>query len=172
MGMDYRKYFADKGCDYWYEYDSAYGWLNVKGKRIVIVGADCGSSAIYFLLHGADYVIQYEKDEERRKRWDEVCRDFTAVCNKAEMHGEWNNEYPDADVFIMDCEGCESSLVGGTPTPPSPNNVEKLNKYAVWCVAVHQWTENRVMLLRKLIPYGVTLRYVSDDGNEIMLCKS
>ncbi|AZI75855.1 putative SAM-dependent methyltransferase [Sulfolobales Beppu filamentous virus 3] len=157
---NYRKYFSDRGCDYWYEYDNSYGFLDVKGKKIVIVGADCGSSALYFLLHGAVYIIQYEKDEERRKRWDEVCRYFN-ICDKAVMNGEWNNEYPDADVFIMDCEGCESSL-----------DVDKLSKYTTWCIAVHQWTQNRVELLRKLIRYGVKLRYVSDDGNEIMVCST
>ncbi|ALG96898.1 SAM-dependent methyltransferase [Acidianus rod-shaped virus 2] len=151
------KYFHDLGCDYWNEYPHSYGLLNVYNKTIQIVGADCGSSALYFLLRGAKYVIQYEKDQQLREKWKEVCTHFD-ICQKAEMRSEWTGQYDNVDIFIMDCEGCEEIL-----------DVSQLKKYEQFCVAVHDWTKNRIELLRKL--EGLTFTYVTDDGREIVLCK-
>ena len=102
-------------------------------------------------------MIQYEKEEHLRKKWEEVCNTF-GICNKAIMKGEWKGEYEDANIFVMDCEGCEEGL-----------NVDALKKYEQWYIGVHDWTKNRVELLRKL--EGATFTYVSDDGREITLCK-
>ncbi|QJF12370.1 putative methyltransferase [Metallosphaera rod-shaped virus 1] len=151
------KYFHDLQCDYWREYPHAYGLLNVYNKTIQIVGADCGSSALYFLLRGAKYIIQYEKKQHLREKWKEVCTHFD-ICQKAEMRSEWNGQYDNADIFIMDCEGCEENL-----------DVSQLKRYEQYCIAVHDWTKNRVDLMRKL--EGLTFTYISDDGREIVLCK-
>ncbi|QJF12342.1 putative methyltransferase [Acidianus rod-shaped virus 3] len=151
------KYFYDLQCDYWREYPYAYGLLNPYGKTIQIVGADCGSSALYFLLRGAKYIIQYEKEQHLRDKWKEVCEKFS-ICQKAEMKPEWNGQYDDVNIFIMDCEGCEENL-----------RTDELKKYEQYCIAVHDWTKNRVELLRKL--QGLTFTYVTDDGKEIVLCK-
>lgn len=151
------EYFRKRGCDYWREYPHAYGMLNVYQRRIQIVGADCGSTALYFLLRGASFVVQYEKEEHLRKAWEEVCTHFS-ICDKAEMRGEWNGQYDNVDIFVMDCEGCEEKL-----------DVNMLSRYKQWCVAIHDWTRNRVELMRKL--EGMTFTYVSDDGKEIVLCK-
>ncbi len=150
------EYFRSRDCDYWREFEPSYGHLSVRNRVVVVVGADCGSTHVYFLLRGARYVIGYEKEEKLRKMWMEVCIYFN-ICDKGEIRGEWHGEYPDADVFVMDCEGCESNL-----------DISQLRKYKEWCVAVHDWTSNRVSLLRKL--YGTVFTYVSDDGHEIMLC--
>ena len=155
--MDIVKYFRDKECDYWKEYPYSYGQLYILNKTIQIVGADCGSSALYFLWRGAKYIIQYEKNEGLRTKWDEVCKEFN-ICDKAIMRGEWKGEYEHVDIFIMDCEGCEKEL-----------DIDMLKKYEQWCIGVHDWVENRVQLLRKLA--GAILTYVSDDGREITLCK-
>lgn len=156
--MDIKKYFHDLECDYWYEFPLSYGSLNVFGKTIQIVGGDCGSSALYFIWRGATHIIQYEKEQKLRDKWQKVCQDFN-ICDKVETKGEWKNEYDNVDVFVMDCEGCEESL-----------NVDRLKQYGKWCVAIHDWTKNRVDLMRKLA--GATLTYVSDDGKEIVLCKT
>ncbi|QJF12301.1 putative methyltransferase [Saccharolobus solfataricus rod-shaped virus 1] len=152
------KYFHDLECDYWREYPNAYGLLNPYNKTIQIVGADCGSSALYFLLRGAKYVIQYEKEQHLREKWKEVCAKFS-ICNKAEMRSEWNGQYDNVDIFIIDCEGCEEIL-----------DVSQLRKYEQYCIAIHDWTKNRIDLLRKL--QGLTFAYVTDDGREIVLCKT
>ncbi|CAI44189.1 SAM-dependent methyltransferase [Acidianus rod-shaped virus 1] len=155
--MDIENYFRNLECDYWREYPRSYGLLNVYQRTVQIVGADCGSSALYFLLRGASSVVQYEKEEKLRKKWQQVCADFS-ICDKAVMKEEWNGEYEDTNIFIMDCEGCEEKL-----------NVSQLNKYSQWCIGVHDWAKNRVELLRKL--EGATFTYASDDGREITLCR-
>jgi len=152
------EYFKKIECDYWREYPHSYGLLNVFNKSIQIVGADCGSSALYFLLRGAKYIIQCEKEEHLRKRWNEVCKQF-GICDKAIMKNEWYGEYENVDIFIMDCEGCEENL-----------NVDILKKYEEWCIGIHDWTKNRVNLLRKL--EGTIFTYASDDGRELTLCKT
>lgn len=151
------KYFHDLGCDYWREYPHSYGLLNVYNKTIQIVGADCGSLALYFLLRGAKYIIQYEKEQHLREKWKEVCTHF-GICQKAEMRSEWNGQYDNTDIFVIDCEGCEEKL-----------DVSQLKRYEQYCIAVHDWTKNRIELLRKL--QGLTFTYITDDGREIVLCK-
>ncbi len=147
------------GCAYWHEYPHVYGKLILKDKTIIMIGADCGSSALYFLLRGARYVIAYEKEEKLRKLFhDKVCKDFS-ICNNITFKSEWQgNEYPQGDIFIMDCEGCEDTL-----------DVSQLKKYGQWCVAIHDWAKKRVELFKALS--GSVLTYISDDGREIVLCK-
>lgn len=156
--MSISEYFRQRECDYWREYPHSYGILDVFNKTIQIIGADCGSSALYFLMRGAKYVVQYEKEEHLRNKWEEVCKYFN-ICDKAEMKKEWNGEYENVDIFVMDCEGCEEHL-----------NVDMLKKYGQWCIGVHDWTKNRVELMRKM--EGTTFTYASDDGKEITLCKT
>lgn len=156
--MDIKKYFRDLECSYWHEYPYAYGSLNVFNKSVQIVGADCGSSALYFLWRGATHIVQYEKEQKLREKWQKVCQDFS-ICDKAEMRSEWSGQYDATDIFVMDCEGCEESL-----------NVDRLKQYQQWCVAIHDWTKNRVDLVRRL--RGAKITYITDDGKEIVLCKT
>ena len=151
------EYFKKLECDYWREFPHSYGVLNVFNKTIQIVGADCGSSTLYFLWRGAKYVIQYEKEEHLRKKWENMCKQFN-ICDKAIMKEEWKGEYDEVDIFIMDCEGCEEEL-----------DVDTLKKYGQWCIGIHDWAKNRVELLRKL--EGTTFTYSSDDGRELTFCK-
>ncbi len=155
---DYEKYFSKLECAYWHEYPHAYSKLILKDKNVVMIGADCGSSALYFLLRGAKHVIAYEKEEKLRKLFvEKVCRDFN-ICDRVDIKGEWKgDEYPDADVFVMDCEGCEDTL-----------DVSQLTKYKQWCVAIHDWAKRRVELFRALS--GNVITYISDDGREIVVC--
>ena len=157
--MDYKDYFCKLECCYWHEFDLAYGKLDVKDKTITIIGNDCGSSALYFLLKGAKKIIGFEKSDELNKRFKEkVCKEFN-ICDKVEINTEWlGNNYPNADVFIMDCEGCEKNL-----------KIEELQKYKQYCIALHDWTENRFDLMKKL--YGTILTFISDDNREFVFCK-
>ena len=157
--MDYKDYFCKLECCYWHEFDLAYGKLDVKDKTITIIGNDCGSSALYFLLKGAKRIIGYEKEEQLNKKFKEkVCKEFN-ICDKVEIHGEWKgNEYPDTDIFVMDCEGCEAKL-----------DFSQLQKYKQYCIAIHDWTKNRFDLMRKL--YGTVLTFITDDNKEFVFCK-
>ena len=156
--MNYKDYFCKLECCYWHEFELAYGKLDVKDKTITIIGNDCGSSALYFLLKGAKKIIGYEKSDELNKRFKEkVCKEFQ-ICDKVEINGEWSaNQYPNTDVFIMDCEGCEGKL-----------DFSQLQKYKQYCIAIHDWTENRFELMKKL--YGTILTFISDDNREFVFC--
>ncbi|CAC87316.1 hypothetical protein [Sulfolobus islandicus rod-shaped virus 2] len=157
--MNYDDYFCKLQCCYWREFDFAYSRLDVKDKTITIIGNDCGSSALYFLLKGAKKIIGFEKEEKLNQIFKEtVCKEFK-ICDKVEIKGKWKgNEYPDTDILVMDCEGCEKNL-----------DFSKLQKYKQYCIAIHDWTENRFDLMRKL--YGSILTFVSDDNREFVFCK-
>ena len=157
--MDYNEYFKNMGCDYWYEFDLSYSRLDVKDRSITIVGNDCGSSALYFLLRGVKHIIAFEKKAELNTKFSTVvCKQFN-ICDKVELKGGWaGNNYPKTDLFVIDCEGCEAYL-----------NIQELNRYKQFCIAIHRWTINKYQLMKQL--YGTTLTYISSDNNEIVLCK-
>ncbi len=156
--VDYISYFTNMECAYWHEYQYAYNNINFNNKVVVAIGADCGSIALYAIIHGARHVIAYEKEERLRKLFEQkVCKEFN-ICSSVEMHGEWKgNEYPPGHVFLMDCEGCEDFL-----------DVSKLKLYKQYCVAIHDWAKKRVELFRAL--YNSIFTYISDDGRELVLC--
>ncbi len=80
--MDYKDYFCKLECCYWHEFDLAYGKLDVKDKTITIIGNDCGSSALYFLLKRAKHVIGYEKEEKLNQLFKEkVCSKNSGTIN-------------------------------------------------------------------------------------------
>ena len=156
---DLSKYFKDRGCDYWYEYQESYGDLNVREKTIQLIGGDCGSSALFLLLNGAEKVVQYEKDNNKNELFkNAICHEFN-ICNDVEIKGEWKGGYEDTNIFIMDCEGCEGHI-----------DLTKLDKYELSCIAVHEWTKNRTKLLKEM--KGWKLQFTSADGKELMFCKS
>ena len=169
--MDYKDYFCKLECCYWHEFDLAYGKLDVKDRTITIIGNDCGSSALYFLLKSAKKIVGYEKSDELNKRFKEkVCKEFQ-ICDKVDINGEWNGkEYPNSDVFIMDCEGCEAKLLEiKAERSESKLDISQLQKYKQYCIAIHDWTENRFELMKKL--YGTILTFISDDNREFVFCK-
>ena len=156
--MDYKDYFCKLECCYWHEFDLAYGKLDVKDRTITIIGNDCGSSALYFLLKGAKKIIGYEKSDELNKKFKEkVCKEFQ-ICEKVDINTEWlGNNYPNSDILVMDCEGCEKNL-----------DFSQLQKYEQYCIAIHDWTENRFKLMKKL--YGTILTFITDDNREFVFC--
>ena len=159
MSYNYKDYFCKLQCCYWHEFDQAYGRLEVKDRTVTIIGNDCGSSALYFLLKGAKRIIGYEKEEQLNKKFKEiVCKDFN-ICDKVDINGEWKGiEYPNTDILVMDCEGCEAKL-----------DFSQLQKYKQFCIAIHDWTKNRFDLMRKL--YGTVLTFITDDNREFVFCK-
>jgi len=159
MSFNFKDYFCKLQCCYWHEFDQAYGKLDVRDRTVTIIGNDCGSTALYFILRGAKRIIGFEKEEKLNKLFREkVCKNFN-ICDKVEIHGEWiGNLYPDTDIFVMDCEGCEAKL-----------DISQLQKYKQFCIAIHDWTENRFNLMRKL--YGTTLTFISEDNREFVFCK-
>ena len=49
MGDLLDDYFKSKGCNYWTEQEKAYGSLDFRFRSVVIIGADCGTTALYAL---------------------------------------------------------------------------------------------------------------------------
>jgi hypothetical protein len=158
MGEFLDDYFKSKGCGYWSEQEKAYGSLDFRYRTVVIIGADCGTTAIYALLRGASYLIMYESDPKLRQQLWDVLDDFNIPHSKFEIHGEWTgNEYPPGDVWIQDCEGCEERL-----------NFNYIKRYDQVCIAVHTWSDLS-KTLPNLVGYKVT--YVTPDSKEIVLCR-
>jgi len=159
MSINFKDYFCKLECCYWHEFEQAYGKLNVKDRTVTIIGNDCGSTALYFILRNAKKIIGFEKEEKLNQLFKEkVCKDFQ-ICDKVEIHGGWTgNQYPNTDIFVIDCEGCESKL-----------DISQLQKYKQFCIAIHDWTENRFDLMRKL--YGAILTFISKDNKEFVFCK-
>ncbi|ATY46481.1 SAM-dependent methyltransferase [Sulfolobus ellipsoid virus 1] len=142
--------FRRKGCNYWEEQDIAYGLMDFKGKTLLNIGADCGTTVYYAYLKGIKHVIAYEKDPNLRK----YLYSFPFV----DVRGEWVNQYDNADLLIMDCEGCEVFL-----------DLSQLNKYSQYCIAIHSWIPNFRDFLLKF--RGNRLTYVTPDLKEFVLCK-
>jgi len=158
MGDFLDDYFKSKGCNYWSEQDKAYGNLNFRFRVVVIVGADCGTTAIYAFMRGASYVIMYESDPKIRQKLYDVMDDFGIEREKYEIYGEWTGkEYPPANIFIQDCEGCEQL-----------DDFSQINRYEQVCVAVHTWSD-----FSKTMPYliGYKLTYVTPDSKEFVFCR-
>ena len=127
---------------YWHEYADSYTAIDVTGRVVLDIGADCGSSAVWFIQHGAKRVVCYSLEEQQ-------CHD-----ERIEWHGEWKGEYILADVLKVDCEGCECML-----TP------EVIEKYEQWYIAVHTFAPCYGTMKAYLLAHG-KLIYMTPDRRE------
>lgn len=141
---------------YWNEYGDTLALLDVKGKTVIDVGADSGSSVAWFLLHGASKVIAYEVHPELQI---ELKNNF-GNDERVQIHSEWIGGMPVGDVFKIDCEGCEIAL-----------QEEHLINYKSWLVAVHSWTHNRKLLLGWIDKHGGRKVWTTPDGLEEVFVK-
>jgi hypothetical protein len=99
----------------WDRYDLEYGYLNVKDKTILDIGADVGTTADYWLQHGAKKIYAIEGDTEEYNQlvknieimnWKNIV-----VSEKMFICGVKQFEYLlttyKTDIVKIDCEGCE-----------------------------------------------------------------
>ena len=152
-----QKYFEDKGCPYWHEFERQYSLIDFVDYSVTVIGGDCGSVCLYAILRGAKYCIMYERDPELRRKAQEVVALF-GIKDKVEIRGEWNGlEYPDTGILLVDCEGCESML-----------DIDLVSRiYPQVGIAVHEWVENHLEILQKLAEWHYVLTYVTPDLKEM-----
>jgi hypothetical protein len=101
-----------------------YGGLNVKGKTVVDMGCDWGSSVVYWWMNGAEKIIGFESNPLYLK----MLRALPKKRVPLDFRGPWDGEYPDGDVLKVDIEGAESKF-----------DLPQLDRYDQWAFAVHRY---------------------------------
>jgi predicted rRNA methylase YqxC with S4 and FtsJ domains len=110
-----------------YDYIWGYNNINWKNKTVLDIGAEIGSSALFFLLNGAKFVYMLEKEEEYKKTHVKIKSLYTILENSVMLNNI--NEMPDKiDVLKMDCEGCELYYL----------NEQLLNKTSEFIIGLHK----------------------------------
>ena len=132
---------------YWHEYPDSYSFIDVREKTIVDIGADAGSSAHWFLLHGAKKVICFSN--EPQEYFD----------SRVEWRGAWNGEYVPADVLKIDCEGCECMLT-----------ISLIRMYAEYYIAIHTFA-GCYAILRDYLEGDGKLVFTTPDKVEWLYAK-
>ncbi len=111
-----------------YDYLWSYGSIDWNQKIVLDIGADIGSSALFFLSLGAKYIYLVE-NEPAYKTTYEVLKQIYPILKNTYMvssFGRANSSY--FDVLKMDCEGCELSLL----------TEELLNKSNEFVIGLHK----------------------------------
>ena len=93
-----------------YDYLWSYGSIDWKDKVVLDIGADIGSSALFFLMNGAKYVYIIERDIYYKNEY-EFLKPVHHLLNSTIMLASIANMPDRVDVLKMDCEGCELNLL-------------------------------------------------------------
>lgn len=115
------------------DYDAMYGGVDYAGKVVLDIGADEGSTAVYFLLHGAKQVVCSEKNPAMVKALQEYAAGEPRVVvqpameSAAQVEG-WLRAFA-PEVAKVDVEGAEVVLWDVVP--------EALRMPAVWVIETH-----------------------------------
>ena len=111
-----------------YDYIWSYGSINWENKSVLDIGADIGSSAIFFLSRGAKYVYLVEKEQAYKKTYEELKQKYPILKNTYMVSSLVSANSSYFDVLKMDCEGCELSLL----------TEELLNKSNEFVIGLHK----------------------------------
>ena len=111
-----------------YDYLWSYGSINWENKSVLDVGADIGSSAIFFLSRGAKYVYLIEKEPAYRETYESIKQKHPILKNTYMVSSFRGAKSAYFDVLKMDCEGCELYLL----------TEELLNKVTEFVVGLHK----------------------------------
>lgn len=93
-----------------YDYIWSYGSIDWKDKSVLDIGADIGSSALFFLMNGADHVYLVEKEQKYKETYISIKQKYPILKN-TEMLNFPVGMPSQIDVLKMDCEGCERNLL-------------------------------------------------------------
>ena len=93
-----------------YDYIWSYGSIDWKGKYVLDIGADIGSSALFFLMEGAKYIYLLEKERDYQTLYYNIKQQYPPLRNSILLNRL--TDMPDrVDVLKLDCEGCEMKLL-------------------------------------------------------------
>ena len=98
------------------DYEAHWGFVDWRGKRVLDLGADYGSTAYFFLQKGASRVVAVECDPgwyARLEKLAEVLPGITPVRRFVKTPDDLKELFTgyDVDIAKIDCEGCEVTLL-------------------------------------------------------------
>lgn len=111
-----------------YDYIWSYGSIDWSGRVVLDIGADIGSSALFFLMNGADYVYLSEKNNVYKHTYEDIKKRYSILNIHSEMLNKLKDIRNNIDVLKMDCEGCELQLL----------TEELLNKANEFVIGLHK----------------------------------
>jgi len=152
------------------ELETHWGWLDVRGKVVLDVGADYGSTADFFLSRGAARVIAVEGDPRSFRRLEALSRErsgLVAVQKRVASATDWRALLTShtAHVVKVDCEGGEGFLLD--------LDDDLFSKPEAWAVELH--TREQAERWRNPFPWRdvgtLWMRFVEkllDSGYEVV----
>ena len=116
------------------DYDQHWGFTSFLGKRVLEFGADWGSTAYYFLEHGAIKVIAVEGSKESASElFNNYGSEPDIVCIEKMILSpdDFENLISsyEADIIKVDIEGAEKHILGVS--------VDTILKIKEWLVETH-----------------------------------
>lgn len=139
------KYFLSV-CPKWTVYNSYkdnYGMFDYKNKTVVDIGAEVGSTAVFFILRGAKKVYCVEHFQDNREIYaSKVAKDLADIIkNKIEYVNFERLNLLGGDILKCDAEGFEQNL--------PPYYICRFKEYAI---GVHRnLPEDRFMKLTNFL---------------------
>ena len=143
---------------YWNEYAQFYSGLNYHNKVVIDIGSDIGSSAMYFIQHGAYHVYGFslEKQYFKDKRYTHY------IYNLEKINYVINNIIPyymvtgNNIILKMDCEGCEWNFT-----------IDFIKQFSEWIIAMHNPVMNNE-LYDYILQNGYEIGYIDNIEFAIM----
>lgn len=149
------------------DYDVHWQGVDWRGKRVLDVGADVGSTAAYFLSKGAVQVVAVEGNgdyfkllEANARKDSRIVPIFMRVSSVAMIEQLIYASVP--DVVKMDCEGCERFLVQVRD--------EMFSSVPEYLIEVHRDRQLLQEISQKMLHNGYTvLRYDYGYGTPVIV---
>ena len=113
-----------------YDYLWSYGSMDWKGKIVVDIGADIGSSALFFLMNGARQVLMVENNPMYNTEYIKLKREriMGGLLDRSLLIDPIMLQSRYFDVLKMDCEGCELWLLTDKLLNKAPEFIVGLHK--------------------------------------------
>jgi len=135
------------------DFEIEYGHIDYRGKRVLDIGAEIGTTAYFFLSKGAKEVIAVEGYEPYfQKLLENISGDSKVKAVKLWITSEDDFskllEEHSPDIVKVDIEGAEISLL--------KVDSELLSKPSIWVIETHS-LETKDAIAKKFLSAGYTL---------------